>query len=339
MIDFLNDLRTDIIKRLDQYGVSYRETMDLERLSIQLFTFLHRYIDPHRRQVFVSKELLAAMPQLPEQIQQAVEKMKVWISEGVDINCFQSRGLYSGKSRDYQGVLYGIGHLHLSAKKDDQHPVIKNGRFAKPSDHVLFVYFTKECAFFLTVVKHPGNGTDDFVQWVERKQYEIILDNWPSLLEKRALKGFKPCDDKGQVIDLCDEDISALIKGNINMPICIRDLMFFPERGIAGSGDDALAVRESTKLHNRAVRAELEYKEREREIQNAFVMNLDEDQRLGPIVFDIHFVYSEELEKYVVMDMFSGSIWDFQKDSILRSSAGAQPHNSLCDQGVLGMLP
>ena len=333
MINFLDDLRTNIIKRLDQYGVSYRETMDLERLSIQLFTFLHRYIHPHRRQVFVSQELLAGMPQLPERIQQAVEKMKIWISEGVDINCFQSRGLYSGKSRDFQGILYGVVHLHLSAKKDDQHPVTKEGRFAKPSDHVLFVYFTKECAYFLMVVNHPDNNNDDFVQWIRKKQYEIILNNWPSLLEKRALKGFKLCDDQGKIIDLSDEERAVLIKNCVNVPICIGDLMFLPERGIAGSGDDALAVHESIKLYNLAVRAQMEYKKRERKLQNAFVMNLDEDQRRDPVAFDIHFVYSEEVKKYVVMDMFSGSIWDFQKDIILKSSTGAQPHSFCAIKG------
>lgn len=310
MVDFLEDLRTDVMRRLDQYGVKYRETMDLERLSILLFTFLNRYIDPHRRQVFVSRELTKSLPGLPAAVQQAVEKMRVWISEGVDVNCFQSRGLYSGGNRDYQGILYGVVHLHLSARREDQRPAIKKDGFAKPSEYVLYAYFTKESAYLLMVVRHPANSSDDFVQWVRRRQLEIMLDDWPGMVEKRALKGFKACDGSGQTVDLRDEDIAALIKGHINMPICVREFMFFPERGIAASGDDALAVRRATYLHNMAAKAQLAYEEKERRGQSPFSKEPGEERRSGPALVDVHLVYSEEAKKYVVMDRLSGRVWD-----------------------------
>ena len=123
-VDFRQDLRMWAVNELGKYGVRYKEKDNLQMLLVKLYTFLAKYIAPYKRTVQLSNELKEKLPGLPEDVRDALGKMEQWICEGVDINCFQGRGLYGGGSRDYQNMLYGIVHLHLSAKKENASPAV-----------------------------------------------------------------------------------------------------------------------------------------------------------------------------------------------------------------------
>mgnify|MGYP007043839912 CR=1 FL=1 len=98
-VDFRQDLRMWAVNELKRYGVRYKEKDNLQMLLVKLYTFLEKYIAPYKRTVQLSNELKEKLPDLPENVRDALEKMKQWVCEGVDINCFQGRGLYGGGSR------------------------------------------------------------------------------------------------------------------------------------------------------------------------------------------------------------------------------------------------
>lgn len=132
-MDFQADLRRFALEQLEHYGVKYRKKDDLTTLLIKLYTFFEKYIVPREREVLMARELEEKLPRLPPSVREALDKLAELVRGGVDVNCFQSRGLYGQGSRDYQNMLYGIVHLHLSAKETDTEPVVKEGkRFAKP---------------------------------------------------------------------------------------------------------------------------------------------------------------------------------------------------------------
>lgn len=125
MVNFGKYLRENTVATLERYKVHYKDKDDLNTLLIRLYTFWEKYILPRKRVVLISEELAAQLGSFPESVTVAVDKMREWIENGVDINCFQGRGLYGKGNRDYQNMLYGIVHLHLSANKDDLVPIIK----------------------------------------------------------------------------------------------------------------------------------------------------------------------------------------------------------------------
>lgn len=135
MIDFEKDLYIYTVSQLKNFGIKFREKEKLDKLLIKLYTFWQRYIPPVKREVKVSKELSQLLPTLPNFVQDAIERMTFWIQCGINVNCFQSRGLYGQGNRDYQNMLYGIVHLHLSASKNDDVPQIVDGKFAKPAKY------------------------------------------------------------------------------------------------------------------------------------------------------------------------------------------------------------
>ena len=108
MIDFKNDLRIYAIRTLKHYGVKYKDKDDLITLLVKMHTFWEKYITPQPRTVMESKELTKSLANFPNSVQIAVEKMKEWISAGIDINAFQSRGLRGSGSRDYQNAVTGL---------------------------------------------------------------------------------------------------------------------------------------------------------------------------------------------------------------------------------------
>lgn len=200
VIDFQNDLKETTLQFLN------KKKDDLPHLLIKLYTFLNKYIAPQVRRVSYSKELISKVSTLPEATQQALSKMEQWVSIGVDVNAFQSRGLYGEGSRDYQNAFYEMVHLHLSAKKDDVTPVLVKGRFAKPSDYLLFAIFKQGEAFFVDVVQHPqalSKKNPRVITWTTSDLLKILEKNWPSLVEPMRIPGLSGSNSKkGALLDM-----------------------------------------------------------------------------------------------------------------------------------------
>ena len=166
---------------MNYHGIKYKGNDSLEQLLIKLYTFYRKYIVPKKRTVYLAVELSTKLSSLPVTTQKSVKKLSEWITDGVDINGSQSSGLYGQGSRDYQNMLYGVVHLHLSADENDVHPIIKKDRFAKRGKYLLFALFKTDAAYFIDIQPHPSaltsNNTSATEWTIVRKKYlTITLD-------------------------------------------------------------------------------------------------------------------------------------------------------------------
>lgn len=314
-IDFKNDLREATINQLKSYGVHFSDKKNLQKLLVKLYTFLEKRIHPTRRLVFVSEELTQRLPNLPTSVQEALKKMQEWIFDGVDINCFQGRGLFGKGNRNYLNMLYGFVHLHLSAKQSDLLPVIKDGKFAKPAKYLLYAYFTDDSAYFIDVVEHPEPSNSNILKWVEKRALEIVVKNWPKLIEYRITNA-KLCDAAGNTISIDDDALSQLTLKHINTGVVIGDDLYLPSSGITGSGDSATAVLKANKASNTAALAQINYQKNADQINKMFICVLESHGRSIPDKLDIHYDYIPDLGRFVIMERNSKVAWDFKLGKI-----------------------
>lgn len=313
IVDFKQDLKKTTTAFLDYYGVKYKKKDTLQTLLIKLYTFFEKYVVPQKRHVCYSQELICKKQTLPKEVQQALFNMEKWIEDGVDINCFQGRGLYGTGSRDYQNSLYRIVHLHLSAREQDRFPVTK-GRFAKPGKYLLFVLFKNEIAFFLDVIPHPQPLNKDAppaTEWTSSNWIKIMENNWPKLLEKAKVPIDFLCDGSGNKIELNDRDIAELTSNHINTIVSGNQGNYLLGLGVSGSGDSTYAVMSAHKSVNYATQCELLYKEKKDEIHAALRNILLDAGHAVPKEFDIHFDFVPDFGTSVLLDRISGAGIDF----------------------------
>lgn len=318
-IDFRQDLRCWVLEELTKYDVQYKEKDSLRVLLVKLYTFLEKYIVPRERAVLVSKELKEKSARLPENVQGALEAMARWVRNGIDINYFQGRGLYGGGSRDYQNMLYGIVHLHLSAKKEDAIPIVK-GKFAKPGKYLLFACFRREHAFFIDVVEHPEpliNGQNLPTQWTSAELFRIMARNWPALVEDRKIQGTSMCDAKGNKIELDDNAIAQLTVNHLNTAVEADGALYIPGDGIAGNGASVQAVRNADKMTNETVMAQRCYEHNAAQLHTEIKNALVAWGMPTPQKFDIHFDYVPELERFAIVERNSNVIFDYRNGKLL----------------------
>ncbi|MGN0351081.1 MAG: hypothetical protein ACI4ES_05460, partial [Roseburia sp.] len=244
-----------------------------------------------------------------------MEKMVEWIKNGVDINCFQGRGLYGEGNRDYQNMLYGIVHLHLSAKEDDVLPVVKKDGFAKPGKYLLYALFKGDNAYLVDIGIHPEpqkKGGCNAVEWTSKELLRIILNNWPGLLEDNKIEGMSLCDEKGNPIEIDDQTISLLMSNHVNTFVNINNTLYLPGMGVVGSGDSLKAVFDADRMVRRVQMAQKYFEENSDSISIMFENVLKKYGKQVPTKFDIHFDYVPVLEKFVIIDRISGVACDDQ---------------------------
>lgn len=319
MADFKTDLYDTTIQLLNHYGVRYKKKDDLFHLLIKLYTFLEKYIDPHKRTVFNSNELISKIKTLPITTQESLSKIEKWINDGVDINCFQGRGLYGDGSRDYQNALYGIVHLHLSAKEVDSLPVIHKGKFAKPGKYVLFALFRKDFAFFIDVVPHPQTLSEKnprVTEWTSADLIKIIENNWPTLLSTCKIPIDSLCDSKGNEVACSDGDIAELTVNHATTFIKGNQGFYMLGLGVSTSGDNTKAVVSAQKEIRNATICEDHFLKHLDEIKAIFIRQLSDAGIPVPNEFDFHYDYIPELKNHFIVDRNTGAAFDiFTGDS------------------------
>lgn len=317
MFNFENDIRNMVMEQLDMYKIPYQKNKELYHLLIKLFTFLERYVSTRKRKVLVSNELKEKLNDFPDQVQEAVEKMRDWIEKGVDINAYQSRGLYGQGSPDYQNMIYGIVHLHLSAKKEDQFPVLKKNGFAKASKYLLYAYFTDNYAYFLDIDMHPQKADSLIKGWTDKRLFRILVNNWSELLQLPKLEGCTFCDQDGKCCDIDDDAIYKLASNNISTFISIGNDLYMPNLGYTCDGKNMGAVFAAQDVI-RALKIAEEIKEKNPNmIIDIFQQILRKNNKQAPKEFDIHLDLLVDRKRIVFFDRISGAWWDYMEQGRL----------------------
>lgn len=324
--NFLLDLRQATTDQLDRYHVHYKKKDELHALIVKLYTFWDKYIQPKHRLVKYSVQLEQKRPSLPMQIQEALDKMQQWCEQGVDINGFQGRGLYGQGSRDYQNVLYGVVHLHLSAKKSDPAPVLKKDGFAKPSRYLLYAVFTDKTAYFLDVETHPDSKGPDANRWTSLRFLEI-MEQWPELVQGRKMEGAKLCDGDGNEIHLGDEELAELTRNHINAFLPTKQGAYLSVHGgLMASGDSMETMLKADKMMRTVQLVTRRYQADRKQLHDAFAQVLEAAGSPVPAEYDLHFVYVPILRRFAVVDRRTGVIWDHSRGQVwlLRAPSGLE---------------
>lgn len=300
-MDFLNDLREETIDTLRQHGVKNHKDDDVHRLLIRLFSFQARYISQRNRTVLISRELTKKLPTLRPKTSGAVQKLKEWTEQGVNINSFQSRGLYgSGGNRDYQNSLFGTVHLHLSSDEADNLPVVKTDGFAKRSSQVLIALFKEENAYFIDVMDHPKREDP---AWTSKTILQIMKDNWPKLIEPFVLKNAALCVGDGTNVEINDEELFQLTSCGIKTLMTVDEgVVFAPNGGVILNGTSASAVIKADRLCNEAQTVQKQYEKHRQKLRRQARDMLIEKRIQVPYKSDVHFEFFEELGRFAVFN-------------------------------------
>lgn len=319
-VDFRQDLRMWAVNELKKNGVRYKEKDNLQMLLVKLYTFLEKYIAPYKRTVQLSNELEEKLPDLPEDVRDALGKMAQWVCEGVNINYFQGRGLYGGGSRDYQNMLYGIVHLHLSAKKEDASPAVGKDGFAKPGRYVLFACFRGNKAFFIDVAEPPKafiDGGDIPTQWTSANLLQIMVRNWSELTDNRKIFADALCDANGNEIKLDDKAIAQLTANHINIAIGVNGVQYVPGNGITRNGTSVNALMRANRTIREADAAQKAYENYHDLLYRRAVKLLTALQKPCPKTFLFHFDYVSQLNGFAIVERNSSVIFDYRNARLI----------------------
>lgn len=227
---FHQNLERIALNLIAAYGLEFKQ--EINNLSDPLFRWLDfrlRYIDPIPRQIFFSNRF---PKKLPPSAENGLHRLEVLISEGKDVNPFQSKGLIrfndiSGKKRakrtDLLWADWGIVHLHLTDKPVPTGSYFSDRSCSSGESWLLFCIFTGDTVGFIDIRKHD----DDFL-FSDQDMIRIIKENWPHFMERFKLKGILPTENH---ITNCELD--NLRKSGTNWLTCIDgDTYIGPGMGI-----------------------------------------------------------------------------------------------------------
>ena len=197
LMDLMKDLKEIIINQFEENCIAYTNTEDIHVLLRKYFNTLSKKIRPIPRKVFISKELRSK--KMPEEINAIFDEIKTEFEEGSDINPHLSKNLLDSGFDDRLYHSWGIYHLHLSNRKENE-----SDFFYKRSDFLLFCIVDENDVYFIDILPHKEINV-----FLKQEMPEIIINNWPDLLEHCKVHGIKGAS-------YTDEEIVQLRKNCIN---------------------------------------------------------------------------------------------------------------------------
>ena len=217
LIDDFNQIIEDKVDEIQQcVKLDLRKDIDDDfyyhrNLFLNLMNFKYRTLYGKSYYVTCSKELKEKILEIPNEFIRNFHRiLEIIISKG-NLIPYQSRHIESA-TFDTLFNNYGINHAHLSSKLKN------NSIFMEGSDYLLFFITYGGTVFLIDIDRHPKND-----KWIDKKYYEIVVNNWPFIYESRKLKSVtdfnpKPRSRKDEYI--MSKSISLLknINGNVYIP-------------------------------------------------------------------------------------------------------------------------
>lgn len=215
---------------------------------LDYFILLSRTLFATKRIIHKSKDFVC-----PKGFERKLAHLESVLSTGQDYRPYMTKNIFDLSRDDKLLSDWGIIHLHVSDSFSD------GGFFADRSDYLLLVMLTQNEALFLQCIPHPKKG--DITQWSLRDYLEIVLSNWPMVLNPFCVT------KNGQRMELAfnpsDSDIAAFRKANITTMFELSDgnIYFGPGQGYASDGTPIIAVTASDRFKKELYFLELLLKE------------------------------------------------------------------------------
>lgn len=177
----LSGLRIEDVKR--ELDISLKVFIDnqMDKLSVigvkntsvsfyQYLDFINRIIPVQPYSLFDRTN--NDLDGMPSSVKMSFEEICNKIINSEDINPYLSKTIFKIQNpkkklvkTDYLQALFGIGHLHLSTKKDKNNPY-----FYERSDYLLFITIEESNINLIGIIKHPKGD-----KWINNKNININL--------------------------------------------------------------------------------------------------------------------------------------------------------------------
>ena len=176
----------------------------------------------------------------PSEYSDALAQIESRIRKGENVTPYLSRKILEISYNDALLNEWGIQHLHLgtSVSSNPKH----RGLLIEGTKKLLYVYFDKQCAYFIKIL---GHGSD----FADKLLIQTIHDNWPEVLEPYR----DPHISAMYPSDLTSTDRYRLRKANLNVGgITVSDGTTYLMIGgaLATSGDNILDGMQTDRLHH-----------------------------------------------------------------------------------------
>lgn len=244
MVAVIDEVPSDIKKQMaHDLGVSiYREPS--QRDILNWFHYRARLIPMRFREVVMSEEVKAAVVRYP-----AISEIENNLATAGDLRPWLSQTIRNRKLDPRADMLFNdwqITHFHLKKSR---------------SDDLLFAFITARIAVLAAIRPHLGKKH----VWVDQSLLEAVFNTHALIMENVELQGISPPREP-----LTVEDRARARDCHYNVPVQIKERLFVPGGGLAGSGCAVRMVAFSDKFFS-------SYKQVKKQIENNHLA----DNRIG----------------------------------------------------------
>ena len=167
--DYAQIVRKRLIDKIGYPESSVDSVQDDDGMILTYFRVLRRLVSNVPRTIHKAKDFMC-----PSEYSDALAQIESKIRRGENITPYLSRRVLDVSYNDPLLNDWGIQHLHLgtSVSTNPKH----RGLLIKGTKRLLYVYFDKQCAYFIKILGHGIDFADQIL-------IQTIHDNWPEVLE------------------------------------------------------------------------------------------------------------------------------------------------------------
>lgn len=233
-INLISDMARIMRKELEEIGYKVNIPDDRE-LMMYYFTTCKRIVKAIPRTVHVANDLF-----VPESRRAGYDALIDKFVRGESVMQHMSKQIRGLKFQDKMLFDWGIHHFHLDT-------TIEADGFVKQHDEIVYAIVSDSDVYVIAVLDHE--------HWADKNLLEVVLANWPHLLESYRVAG-KP------VIDFDSNGVEKLREANVNTILTLSDGNGYMGRGmgITSAGTSSDAVLKTIRMQKELQKFEVDIK-------------------------------------------------------------------------------
>ena len=215
-INLIPDMARIMRRELEEIGYKVNIPDDRE-LMMYYFTTYKRIVKAVPRNVHEAEGLV-----VPPSRRAGYDALKAKFERGESVMQHLSKQIRGLKFQDKMLFDWGVHHFHLDT-------TIEADGFVKQHDGIVYAIVDDRDVYVIAVWEHE--------HWADKNLLEVVLANWPHLLEPFRITG-KP------VLDFDSKGVEKLREANVNTVLTLSDGFGYMGRGMgittAGTSSDAV---------------------------------------------------------------------------------------------------
>lgn len=235
-INLISDMARIMRRELEEIGYKVNIPDDRE-LMMFYFTTCKRIVKAIPRTIHEAKGLF-----VPESRRAGYDALMGKFERGESVMQHMSKQIRGLKFQDKMLFDWGIHHFHLDT-------TIEADGFVRQHDEIVYAIVDDSDVYVIAVLDHE--------HWEDKYLLEVVLANWPYLLEPFRIPG-KP------VMDFDSKGVEKLREANVNTVLTLSDGFGYMGRGwgITSAGTSANAVLEMIQLQRDLQKIEVDIKKK-----------------------------------------------------------------------------